>query len=308
MNTQIINDRTLLVKEFLENILEKYKHYPEPTTHKYRWVKHDLSGENLTELSEEIKQLDDVLLNASWLLNNLKEEIRHTISDNKRDEERAIRDKARAEELAKEEVKQERKRQHKRMVARFNPARLIELPEIIVDEIATYLSTKQEVKRWKRTWFNGGYNDEYCPAFKWTYEWGNARQCAINLKWQNDYLEQAVLTLTRMGVPDLKLMFKKFKCLGLQGTKQQLVEQLIHTVSKIGKIPTQFGTTDSGCCDVKPHRIACLTLLMAGRKLAEQKNKGCVLVKEDKEKNADAKRGWMYIDERTKLDADRYNH
>jgi hypothetical protein len=194
------------------------------------------------------------------------------------------------------------------VVTRFNPARLIELPEIIVDEIATYLSTKQEVKRWKRTWFNGGYNDEYCPAFKWTHEWGNARQCAINLKWQNDYLEPAVLTLTRMSVPDLKIMFKKFKCLGLQGNKQELVEQLIHTVCKLGKIP---------CCDVKPHRIACLTLLMAGRKLAEQKNKGCVLVKEDKEKNMnmnrerrryiDYKRGWKYINERTKLDADRWN-
>jgi len=290
MNTQIIN-------ELLSNLLENYNFKTEDGKG------YDFTGHNLEELTKQLYDVDTLLLEASRQLNDTQRKVQSLIQRKKDDIEWAKKIALKAEAQAKEEAKEEAKRQYKKRVARFNPARLIELPEIIVDEIATYLSTKQEVKRWKRTFFNGGYNDEYCPRFKWTYEWGRARRHAINLKWQNDYLEQAVLTLTRMAVPDLKLMFKKFKCLGHQGNKQELVEQLIHKVTSMGKTDEDDYTPET-----QDHRMECLTLIMAGRKLAQQKNKGCVLVKEDKEKNAEAKQGWMYIDERTKLDADRYNH
>jgi len=284
MNTLIID----ATRATLENIVNGFKkRYLEDI---------ELTTENSDEINEEIIVLSKIFEDCSAEIKHIFLTRQHGIYLKQQEEKmtrieaerKAVKDKA----IAKEEFR----KRYALSVANFNHERLAELPEAIVLIIASYLSTKKETKRWKRTFHNDGFTDVYTPKFEYIPTWALSRAIALDVKWTTDYKADAIKTLIKMSVPDLKIMWQKFKkkelLLGdnysITGLKKsKLLEDCVDVVQLLG--------SDDDSWMVQSYRKECLTLILAGKRLSAQNNKGNVLVKKIK-KNAEPQ-SWRWIHE-----------
>jgi len=278
MNTLIID----ATRATLENIVNGFKkRYLEDI---------ELTTENSDEINEEIIVLSKIFEDCSAEIKHIFLTRQHGIYLKQQEEKmtrieaerKAVKDKA----IAKEEFR----KRYALSVANFNHERLAELPEAIVLIIASYLSTKKETKRWKRTFHNDGFTDVYTPKFEYIPTWAFSRALALDVKWNTDYKADAIITLIKMSVPDLKIMWQKFKpSISITGLKKsKLLEDCINVVQLLG--------SDDHDWMVQTCRKECLTLILAGKRLSAQNNKGNVLVKKEIKKNAEPQ-SWRWIHE-----------